>query len=123
LRILKASEFSEWAEDERLADKKLAKAAEEVNKGLFEANLGGGLYKKRVALPGKGKSGGARTLIAFKKDKLVVFIYAFKKGKRANISEHEEEILKGLADKYLRYSEREIDLAIAGGMLVEVEDE
>jgi hypothetical protein len=35
-----------------------------MERGLIDANLGGGIIKKRVALPGRGKRGGARTLVA-----------------------------------------------------------
>jgi hypothetical protein len=38
-------------------------AVEETAAGLIDADLGGRVYKKRVPLPGRGKRGGARTLI------------------------------------------------------------
>ncbi len=38
---------------------------EEMVKGLIDADLGGHVYKKRIALPGKGKSGSVRTLLRF----------------------------------------------------------
>jgi len=43
----------------------LSKAVHEIEKGLFETSLGSGLYKKRVAREGQGKSGDYRTLLAF----------------------------------------------------------
>jgi hypothetical protein len=45
-----------------------------------------GVYKKRVALPGKGKSGGTRTLIAFRKGEHTFYLHGFRKNERANIS-------------------------------------
>jgi hypothetical protein len=32
--------------------------------GLIDADLGGGIVKKRIALPGQGKRGSTRTLLA-----------------------------------------------------------
>jgi len=37
-----------------------------MRRGLIDADLGGHLVKKRVPLPGRGKSGGARTIVAFR---------------------------------------------------------
>jgi hypothetical protein len=34
-----------------------------MTEGLFDADLGGGLFKKRIARQGQGKSGGFRTLV------------------------------------------------------------
>ena len=44
-----------------------------MEKGLFEANLGNGLYKKRIARPNQGKSDGYRVLLAFKQKNHLFF--------------------------------------------------
>tara|TARA_R100001039_G_C1827098_1_gene92582 strand:+ start:420 stop:821 length:402 start_codon:yes stop_codon:yes gene_type:complete len=64
--IYKIKAFSKWAKSEGMSDENIAQAVQEMNNGLFEANLGGNLYKKRVATGGGGKRGGFRTLLAFK---------------------------------------------------------
>jgi len=51
-----------------LNDDVIRVAVDEISKGLYEARLDGLLYKKRVGIKGKEKQGGARTIIAFKKD-------------------------------------------------------
>ncbi len=56
---------------------------------LRSSNVGGYVYKKRVALPGRGKRGGARTLIAFKRGAAAFFIYGYPKNERANIRDDE----------------------------------
>jgi hypothetical protein len=73
-RVFKTKTFSRWAR-KSLPDSALCKAAREIELGLFEADLGGGLCKKRVALPGQGKSGSSRTLVA-KKHKEAIFFLA-----------------------------------------------
>ena len=46
MRILKYRAFHQWAKSEKLTDSALKVAISEMEQGLFEANLGGGLYKK-----------------------------------------------------------------------------
>ena len=62
-RVFKTKTFDRWAK-KLLSDDILCRAAREIEQGLFEADLGGGICKKRVAIAGMGKSGGARTLVA-----------------------------------------------------------
>jgi hypothetical protein len=40
----------------------LCEAVREMTQGLIDADLGGGLVKKRVGMAGRGKRSGARTL-------------------------------------------------------------
>ena len=47
-----------------LNDAMLCQAVSEMERGLLDADLGGGVLKKRIALPGRGKRGGIRTLVA-----------------------------------------------------------
>jgi hypothetical protein len=61
-RTLKRKDFARWQASENLPDATLCKAVQEMESGLIDADLGGFLYKKRVARPGGGKSGGYRTL-------------------------------------------------------------
>lgn len=120
MKIYKHRSFHQWAKSEGLTDKALKKAIEEMENGLFEANLGSGLYKKRVALPGKGKSGGYRTLVAFKKEKNAFFVYGFAKGVRANIDEREEKLYRQIARDFLIMDEEEIQTMIEKSKLYEV---
>ena len=62
-RVFKTKTFDRWAK-KVLSDKVLCNAAREIEQGLYEADLGGGICKKRVAIAGMGKSGGTRTLVA-----------------------------------------------------------
>jgi hypothetical protein len=49
-----------------LPEDALCDAVSEMTRGLVDADLGGGVIKKRIALPGQGKRGGARTIVATK---------------------------------------------------------
>ena len=84
--IYKSKWFKKWADKEGLVDKSLKDSIDDVSHGLIDADLGGHVYKKRVAIEGQGKSGGLRTLLAFKLDDKAFFMYGFSKNKRSNIS-------------------------------------
>ena len=55
-------------------------------RGLIDARLSRQVVKKRVPLPGRGKRGGARTLVAFRQDDNAFFIFGFAKNERTNVS-------------------------------------
>jgi len=120
MKIYKHRSFYQWAKSEGITDTALKKAVEEIENGLYEANLGSGLYKKRIALPGKGKSGGYRTLMAFKKEEKAFFVFGFAKGIRANINEREEKIFRQLAKDLLATTEKEIRWMVEQSKLYEV---
>lgn len=118
--IYKIIAFSEWAEEYKVSDKILLDAITEMNNGLYDANLGGNVYKKRIPLDNKGKRGGARTIIAFKYNDKAFFIYSFAKNKQDNISEKELKALKKLAKLYFGLSDKEIIEALRVGNLIKV---
>ncbi len=119
MNIYKQIDFANWEEDEGITDAMLRKSVAEVEQGLIDAKLGAGLYKKRIARKGQGKSGGYRTLIAFKKAERAIFIYGFSKNERDNISSSEKSVLKNLAKYYLNMSELNLK-KLVGKELMEV---
>ena len=72
-RVFKTKTFDRWAK-KLLSDEPLCTAALEVEQGRFEADLGGGVCKKRVAVPGRGKSGSTRTLVAKQHLNAIIFL-------------------------------------------------
>ena len=85
-RILKTRTFNRWLRKTLLTDTALLKAIDEMEQGLVDADLGGNIYKKRVALPGRGKSGSTRTLIATNRQNRWFFMFGFEKNDKENIS-------------------------------------
>ena len=116
----KNKEFHKWAKKQGLNDTVLLAALDEMERGLVEADLGGNVFKKRVSL-GQGKSGGARTLLAYKKGNRAFFIFGFAKNARANIKENELRSLKLYAKLLLGYNEKELRKAIKEKALIQVE--
>jgi hypothetical protein len=120
MRIFKNKVFHRWAKGVGLSDNELKEAVKEISNGLYEANLGGNIFKKRIALDGRGKSAGARTIVAFKTEKHGFFIYGYEKNVRSTISEQEEIALKKLAKLYFSFSDERLAQAIHVGELFEV---
>ena len=57
IRILTTKTFSRWMRKNDLSDDALRQAVTEMIDGLIDADLGGGVVKKRVAKSGQGKRG------------------------------------------------------------------
>ena len=121
MRAFKIKAFAKWASGEGLSDDALASAVVEMEKGLIDAKLGGQVVKKRVALPGRGKRGSIRTLVAFRQGNKAVFIYGFAKKERTNISDKELRALKMLAKELMSYTTATLTKATKAGELIEIE--
>jgi hypothetical protein len=120
MRILKNTWFSHFAQKENIDDKTLKDMVNQLEKGQFDANLGGGVYKQRIARSGKGKAGGYRTILFFKKNKAAFFVYGFAKSNQANISKSELEDFKKLAGYMLSMTDEQINMEIKAGRYIEV---
>ena len=121
MRAFKTKAFAKWASAEGLDDHTLAFPVVELNRGLVDASLGGHVVKKRVALPGRGKRGGTRTLVAFKQRDRAFFIYGYAKNEQANVRSRALRALKLLAKDLLNYSVPVLEKAVQTGVLIEIE--
>jgi hypothetical protein len=101
VRIFKTKLFARFARRERIADRALCAAVERAERGLVDADLGGGVIKQRIAREGQGRSGGYRTLLAFRSKDRAVFIYGFAKSERDNIEDDELTTLQEIAAGWL----------------------
>jgi hypothetical protein len=119
-RVFKTRHFSRWMRKTELPDRALCQAVEEMARGLIDADLGGGIVKKRVGLAGRGKRGGARTLVATNKGNRWFFAFGFEKNERANISDEELEALQDVAADLLARTARQLNEAIEDDSLQEI---
>lgn len=110
-----------FARSERIADGALRESVERAEKGLIDADLGGGVIKQRVARPGEGKSGGFRSIVLLRTKERAVFAYGFAKKSRDNIRRDELQAFKMLAEEMLGYDNDDIAKAVAAGALQEVD--
>jgi hypothetical protein len=122
MRVFAGNRFHRWAKDERIDEEILCRAANEVAEGRVEADLGGYLFKKRLAGKGAGKSGGYRTIVGYRKkdsDRLV-FLYGFAKNERSNITDRETEALSVAATGLIHATDGQIADLIARGRIFEL---
>jgi hypothetical protein len=103
-----------------MADERLCEAIERAESGLIDADLGGGLIKQRVARPGQGRSGGYRTVVAYRRLGRAAFVYGFAKSERDNIGPDDLAALKKLAAAYLGATIASLEAWCAAGELREV---
>lgn len=119
-RVFRTRSFTRWMRKAGLTDEVLCVAVSEMAQGLIDTDLGGHLVKKRLALPGQGKRGGARTIVATKMADRWFFVLGFAKNERANIDAAELKALQELAKHYLGFDDLQIEQAIDSGVLTEV---
>ncbi len=120
MKDLMTKPFSKWAEKQKIPDKGLLRALNELKLGNFEANLGGHLFKKRIRFTGKGKSGSGRTIICYKKGDRAIFIHGFAKNEKNNLTRKELIVFKELSKILLAFSPEQVEIAIKNGDFIEV---
>ena len=119
-RVFKTKTFDRWAK-KVIADALLCNAALEIERGLYEADLGHGACKKRIALPGKGKSGSTRTLVAKRHKTAIFFIVGRTKSDPGpDFTAKEEEAAKLYAGMLQAVTTEKLDQLKAGGALKEI---
>ena len=113
--------FARWMRKSQVTDLDILGATEEMVQGLIDANLGGHLVKKRVALRGRGKSAGARTIVATKFEQRWIFLFGFEKNERSNMDANELKVLQELAASLLDLDPQAIASAVSAGQLFQLQ--
>ena len=103
-----------------MPDTTLCVAVTEMAAGLVDADLGGGVYKKRMAMPGRGKRGGARVLLGSNLGTRWFFLYGFEKNERATIDDKELASLQKTAAVFLQMDLELLQRTLEAGELTEI---
>ncbi len=88
--------------------------------GLIDADLGGHVYKKRVPVQGRGKSGGGRVILGTRLKERRFFLFGFQKNERSSIDGRELAALQALACSLLDLEARPLEQAVQAGELWEI---
>ena len=120
-RIFAVPDFMKFMRKERIADATLVGAIERVERGLMDADLGGGLLKLRVARPGQGRSGGYRTIVACSVDARAFFFVGYGKNDLDNIGDATLARLRRFAEELQLLTDDELDNVTASGAMREIE--
>jgi len=113
-------QFAKWASKQKIPENELASALTEIQVGVFEANLGGHIYKKRIRFEGQGKSGSGRSIVCYKRNDIAIFVHGFAKNDKDNLSPRELHTFKEFAKILLSLSQKGIATAIKNGDFIEV---
>jgi hypothetical protein len=119
-RVFKTKTFRRWGRKAGIGDEVLCAAVEEMIQGLIDADLGGRVFKKRVPVPGRGKRGGARTIVGSNLQDRWFFLYGFEKKDRETIDTRELAALHTTAAALLAMEPRLLEKAVAEGELEEI---
>ncbi len=122
MRIFKTKWFARFSRRGQIADCDLIDAVARADRGLIDADLGGGLIKQRVARPGQGRSGGHRVVIVYRAGDRAVFLYGFAKNERDNIAPDELTTLREIGAVWLDAAPNRIEEALAEEILQEIAD-
>lgn len=113
--------FARFARKEKIEPETLIAVARDVASGNANADLGGGVFKQRIARSGGGKSGGYRVILFFKSGSDVFFAHGFAKNAKGNVSRKELAALKRLADVMLGFTAADLKTAIEAGEIEKLE--
>lgn len=120
MRIFLNKWFDKFCRKNNISEKTILDVAQEVSDGLIDADYGHGVIKKRIARDNQGKSSGFRSIILYKKENNMFFVYGFPKKDRDNIDKKEEDAFKALADEVLNMTCSSIEKAIENNIFKEV---
>jgi len=122
-RVFKYTRFSRFASKEGITDHELLEAVDQLEAEQADANLGGDVYKVRIARPGEGKSGGHRVIVYFRNEFRTFFSYGFSKNDRGNISEKELKRFKRDAKNQFLLTDEQIEVRLRNGTFIEIIEE
>lgn len=120
MRIFKTKPFAKFANKQKISDKQLILAIQRAESGLVDAYLGSKIIKQRIARREQGKSSGYRALIFYKIRDNHFFVAGYAKNEQENISDAELDTLKQIVSMYENYTEEQLDLLCAKGILAEI---
>ncbi len=120
MRVFKTKWVMRYARRERIEDSSLREAIKRAERGLVDADLGGGVIKQRVPRTGRGRSGGYRLLVAYRSGDRAVFLYGFAKNERDNITDDELATLRDIGRAWLDAEVERLEHAMEEGVLQEL---
>ncbi len=121
-KIYFVKSFRNFRKEVSMSDRELIKVALEVESGLYDADLGSGLIKKRMAAPGQGKSGGYRLILAVRKEDRIIFLHGFRKNNQSNLNTKELKYLRSIGLILLNLNDRGLSRVMEEGEIIEVKN-
>ncbi len=117
---LKTKWFEKWAKKQKISDRRLLTAIENMQNNLSSISLGSGLYKVRVASERSGKSSSYRAIVVYRKNDRAVIIYGFMKKEQDNLSPEELKSFKTMSKDILKLSKEALEQAIEKSVFIKI---
>jgi hypothetical protein len=121
LQVYKTKGFARFARRQRLEDAALCEAISRAERGLIDADLGGGVIKQRIPRPGQGRSGGFRTILFYWKNDRAVFVDGFAKSHQDDIDIDDLEKFRKLSAVFSSYDAEQVGQLVKAGAWIEVQ--
>ena len=121
MHVYKTRGFARFARREHIKDDKLCEAVARAERGLIDADLGGGVIKQRLPRQGQGRSGGFRVIVVYRTSTRTVFVDGFAKSDQDSIDDDDLARFKDLAREFLGHSEKIVQALVEAGAWIEVE--
>ncbi|MGO9772354.1 MAG: type II toxin-antitoxin system RelE/ParE family toxin [Roseiarcus sp.] len=122
MRAYLTRSFDRDAKRDGISDENCQEAIRKAERGLIDAELGGGLIKQRIPRGNQGAARGSRAIVFYRRAEVAVFLHIFPKSRKANLTKSElAEYLKA-AQVLEKLSEKEFlaSQATKGWRLLEI---
>jgi hypothetical protein len=113
MRVYLTKLFQRDAKDVGISDDGCQDAIRKAEKGLVDANLGGGIIKQRIARGNRGAAKGSRAIVFYKLAEVAIFLHIFAKKAKANLSKSELAAYQRAAEEFEKLSEKEFGALVA----------
>jgi hypothetical protein len=123
VRVFKNTWFIRFARKESITNAELWDIVNQLEVGQADADLGGGVYKQRIARAGEGKSGGYRVIVFFRHRERTFFTGGFAKSDMANISQKTLAKAKKQAATLFSMTDDQMQAALKAGIFEEIEED
>ena len=120
MKIFKDVGFNRYARRQNISDRDLCEAIERAERGLVDADLGGGVIKQRIPRTNEGRSSGFRTIIYYRTEVRAFFVFGFAKNERDNISADDLKAFRRAAQVALNLEDETLKSLIEKAELIEV---
>jgi hypothetical protein len=105
LRILRPRDFAKRAAKLNVTDGNLIEAISRAERDLIDAQLGLALIKQCIPRDGQGRSGGFRSIIAYGRGEIAIFLHLSAKNTEANLTKAETQVYRDLAATLISLSD------------------
>lgn len=100
--------FQREANSGDITDEDCREAIRKAERGLIDADLGGGLIKQRIPRNNQGAARGSRAVVFYRRGRIAVFLHVFPTSKKANLTKLELAMYSRAAQELAKLTEEQL---------------